>query len=174
MCRGHLSHPLWPLRGSSSVSSFQLRQAHAWFPLQDLTLILIRKWRGGHRESVRPNQDHRPGARDTPFLSPALRVLPEPLSEVVFLLEAEKWWRRHRGTCTHPFWASLGGMWRLSRLVALSGKESACQCRRRKRARFDPWVGKIPWRRAWQTTPVFLPGESHGQRSLGSQRLYLK
>ena len=28
------------------------------------------------------------------------------------------------------------------------------------------WVGKIPWRRAWQPTPVFLPGESHGQRSL--------
>ena len=35
-----------------------------------------------------------------------------------------------------------------------------------KRHRFDPWVGKIPWRRAWQPTPVFLPGESHGQRNL--------
>ena len=32
--------------------------------------------------------------------------------------------------------------------------------------RFNPWVGKIPWRRKWQPTPVFLPGESHGQRSL--------
>ena len=31
---------------------------------------------------------------------------------------------------------------------------------------FDPWVGKIPWRRAWQSTPIFLAGESHGQRSL--------
>ena len=31
---------------------------------------------------------------------------------------------------------------------------------------FDPWLGKIPWRRAWQPTPVLLPGESHGQRSL--------
>ena len=31
---------------------------------------------------------------------------------------------------------------------------------------FDPQVGKIPWRRAWQLTPLFLPGESHGQRSL--------
>ena len=30
----------------------------------------------------------------------------------------------------------------------------------------NPWVGKIPWRRKWQPTPVFLPGESHGQRSL--------
>ena len=31
---------------------------------------------------------------------------------------------------------------------------------------FNPWVGKIPWRKKWQHTPVFLPGESHGQRSL--------
>ena len=35
-----------------------------------------------------------------------------------------------------------------------------------KVCRFDPWAGKIPWRRAWQSTLVFLPGESHGQRSL--------
>ena len=34
------------------------------------------------------------------------------------------------------------------------------------KCRFDPQVGKIRWRRAWQPTPVFLPGESHGQRSL--------
>jgi len=45
-------------------------------------------------------------------------------------------------------------------------KESACQCRRRKRCGFDPWAGKNPWRRAWQPTSVFLPGESHGQRIL--------
>ena len=32
---------------------------------------------------------------------------------------------------------------------------------------FHSWVGKIPWRRAWPSTPVFLPGESHGRRSLG-------
>jgi len=47
-----------------------------------------------------------------------------------------------------------------------SGKELSCQCRRLKRCGFDPWVRKIPWRRAWQSTLVFLPGESHGQRSL--------
>ena len=46
-----------------------------------------------------------------------------------------------------------------------SGKEPACQCKRHKRCRFNPWVGKIPWRRAWQPTPVFLPGEPHGQRT---------
>ena len=47
-----------------------------------------------------------------------------------------------------------------------SGKEPACQCRRHRRCGFDSWVRKIPWRRAWQSTTVFLPGESHEQRSL--------
>ena len=47
-----------------------------------------------------------------------------------------------------------------------SGKELLYQYRTRKRHRFDPWVGKIPWRRAWQPTTVFFPGESHGQSSL--------
>ena len=45
-------------------------------------------------------------------------------------------------------------------------KTPTCHCRRPKRCRFHPSVGKIPWRRAWQPTPVFLHGESHGQRSL--------
>ena len=35
-----------------------------------------------------------------------------------------------------------------------------------KRLGFDPWVEKIPWRKAWQPTPVFVPGESRGKRSL--------
>ena len=46
------------------------------------------------------------------------------------------------------------------------GKEPVCPGRRLKRLELDPWVGKIPWRRTWQPTPEFLPGESHGQRSL--------
>ena len=45
-------------------------------------------------------------------------------------------------------------------------KEPACQCRRHKTPAFNPWVRKIPWRRAWQPTSVFLPGKPHGQRSL--------
>ena len=45
-----------------------------------------------------------------------------------------------------------------------------------RRPRFTPWVGKVPWRRKWQPSPVFLPGEFHGQRNLaatahGSQRV---
>ena len=42
-------------------------------------------------------------------------------------------------------------------------KNPSAKCRR---CRFDPWVGNIPWRRKWQPTPVFLPGKSHGQRTL--------
>ena len=40
-----------------------------------------------------------------------------------------------------------------------------------KEIRFDPWVGKIPWRREWQPTAVFLLGESHGQRNLAGYSL---
>ena len=47
-----------------------------------------------------------------------------------------------------------------------SGKEPTSQCRRHKILGFDPRVRKIPWRRAWQPTLVFLLEESHGQRSL--------
>ena len=45
-------------------------------------------------------------------------------------------------------------------------KKTACQCRRQERCGFFPWVGKIPWRREWLPIPVFLPGKSHGWRSL--------
>ena len=54
----------------------------------------------------------------------------------------------------------------------LGGKESACQCRRRRRHRFDPWIRKIFCRRKWQPTLVSLPGKSHGQRSLEGYTLW--
>ena len=60
---------------------------------------------------------------------------------------------------TQTFRGFLGGA---------SGKEPTCQCRRFKLLGFNPWIGKIPWRRAWQSTQVFLSGEFHGQRSLAS------
>ena len=50
-------------------------------------------------------------------------------------------------------------------LGGASGKETACQCRRQNRCRFDPCVGKIPWRRTWQPTPVSLPGESRDRET---------
>ena len=58
-----------------------------------------------------------------------------------------------------------------------SGKESACQCRRCKRCGLSPWVGKIPWRKVWQPTPVFSPRESPWTeepgrlQSMGLQRI---
>ena len=50
--------------------------------------------------------------------------------------------------------------------VALVLKNPPANAEDIKRCRFNSWIGKIPWRRAWQPTSVFLPGESHGQRSL--------
>ena len=50
-------------------------------------------------------------------------------------------------------------------LGGTSRKGSSCQCWKQKRGIFDPRAGKVPWRRKWQPTPVFLPGKSHGRRS---------
>ena len=54
----------------------------------------------------------------------------------------------------------------------LRGKQSSCQCRRCRRHGFNPQVRKVPWRRKWQLTPVFLPGKPHGQRSLVGYSLW--
>ena len=65
----------------------------------------------------------------------------------------------------------LGNSLHVQKIVHIggaSGKGSTHQCSRCKRYRFDPWVAKIPWRRKWQPTPVFLPRKSQGQRSLAS------
>ena len=61
-----------------------------------------------------------------------------------------------------------------SSLGGTNGKEPTCQCRRQKRYRFHP--RKVPWKSAWQLTPVFLPGESRGEepsrlQSMRSQRV---
>ena len=69
----------------------------------------------------------------------------QPVSEFCLLLSNES-----QLFSSAPFWSFPGGA---------GGKEPTCQWRRHKRRRFDPWVGKIPWKRAWQPTPVFLPGE---------------
>ena len=79
-------------------------------------------------------------------------------------------WKGYR-FCHHKDWGFTPGSTKTIKLWAsyftsihfiglyiggASGKEPTCQCRRRKRWGFDPWVGKIPWRRAWQPTPVFF------------------
>ena len=65
-------------------------------------------------------------------------------------------------------WFNLLYTWTWGFPGAVSGTEPTCQCRRHKRCRSDPWVRKIPWKRAWQPPPVFWPGESHGLRSLSA------
>ena len=67
----------------------------------------------------------------------------------------------------HHFCSRFGGF-----PGGAGGEEPACQCRRCKRHRFDPWVGKIPWRRKALPNPVFLPGDSLGQRSLAGYSPY--
>ena len=71
-------------------------------------------------------------------------------------LAKEALWRN-----LHPLLGFPGGA---------SGKEPTCQCRRHERFWLDPWVRKMPWRRRWQPTPVFLPGKSPGRRSLVGYR----
>ena len=56
--------------------------------------------------------------------------------------------------------------WVQASQVGASRKEPACQCRRHRRSGFNPWVWKIPWSRKWKPTPIFLPGNFHGKRSL--------
>ena len=65
----------------------------------------------------------------------------------------------HQGSPSHKFYVvfCFGLPW------WLRWERICLHCRR---LGFNPWVGKIPWRRTWLSTPVFLPGESHGQRSL--------
>ena len=65
--------------------------------------------------------------------------------------------------CLQDPWGFLGGT-----MV----KESACHCRRCESCELDPWVREISWSRKWQLTLVFLPGKSHGHRSLVGHSLW--
>ena len=56
----------------------------------------------------------------------------------------------------------------LFRLLPRTSNDKATTDHARGRLGFDPWVRKIPWRKAWQPIPVFLPGESYGQRNLAA------
>ena len=118
--------------------------------------------------------------------TPSHLLKAKPISHAVPRLQGRKLRPRHcaqaaqllsrgariRSRSQHP-WAEVSSYseWRWTVPVTRfpggpSGEEPDYQCRRCKRRAFDPWVGKIPWRRAWHPAPLFLPGESHGQRSL--------
>ena len=77
----------------------------------------------------------------------------------IFFVENLKMVRKWtKSWCVFNYYCASAGLSRW-----LIGKESTCQYRRQS---FSAWVAKIPWRRKWQPTPVFLPGKFHGQRSL--------
>ena len=109
----------------------------------------------------------------------------EPASPAAMALKVDSVELSHQGShhpchiyiCTQIFMLQTGENWGMGGVVLksqfinplmlprwLSGKEPTCQFRRHE---FDPWVRKIPWSRKWQSTPVFLPGKSHGQRLVG-------
>ena len=86
------------------------------------------------------------------------------------VMDREAWCTTVHGVAKNQTW--LSDWTELNHLLSTcfpsgaSSKEFSCQSRRHKRHKFNPWFRKIPWRRAWQPTPVFLRGEAHGQRSL--------
>ena len=102
-------------------------------------------------------------ASGRPFLN--IRPFPVTLPKAWITETGSAWWLEGpwwRGKCKYLILSSIrNGLPRWC-----SGKESACQCRRFGRHGFYPWVRKIPWRRKWQPTRVFLPGKFHGQRNL--------
>ena len=89
-----------------------------------------------------------------------------PVVVVKFITHQVHWVWCTKGKRVHIWWIKMQVVCRVGfmDLWCLGSKESTCQWRRRG---FNPWSRKIPWRRKWQPTPLFLPGKSHGQRSLG-------
>ena len=79
-------------------------------------------------------------------------------------LTGAEWEASHIDVTSGSFCVSEVFTWSFP--VGSAGKEATCQRRRHKRHQFDLWVRKLPWRRKWQPTPVFLPRNFHGQESL--------
>ena len=127
-----------PLSGSATIVDIIL--------LEQLTALVIRERHHLSQPWILTKRiwDWGPGCREEEHS----RWLGVPPGPTMFI--------RFQGTLL-PFCGLPGGA---------SGKDPARQCRRQNRCGFNPWVWKIPWRRAWKPTLSFLPGESHGQRSL--------
>ena len=101
----------------------------------------------------------------------------QPVSET----QEKQWWVKRGLSRVHPAGRRVIGGGKLGarevcrglagELTTPPGPQEQRQ-RGCKRCGFDPWVRKIPWKRAWQPTPVFLSGEFHGQRSLAGYSPY--
>ena len=94
------------------------------------------------------------------------------------------WWcgEKHGGSWKFRFVGSFVGWTAEHKYMCLQNnggavvkkKKKSFQCKRCNRHGFNPWVGEIPWSRKWLPTPVFLPGKSHGQRSLAGYSPYAR
>ena len=129
-------------------------------------------WMGGQLDwlAVTPNCQGRKASLNATVMSQASHT-PQPpgLSFRVFHFTDIHWTlTMHQGFIYEEFLSLPRPTFFLT--PGASDKESICQCRRLKRHGFSLWVGKTPRRRKWWTTPVFLPGESHGQRNLVGYR----
>ena len=103
--------------------------------------------------------DHIPSSTTSNILMKIMYffIIPDP-QEIYFFKVISKWYIRCLIYIRYSFiWTS-----QVARVV----KNSPANVGDMKRCGFDPWVGKIPWKKAWHPIPVFLPGESLGQRSL--------
>ena len=144
-----------------------------------------RRWRRGRvPRSCCRNTAPRQGARMGPSWCGRVRPSPTttpcpsgnaPLSRPC-LPAPHSWWDRGAMWQVVPAEAGFGWSWARNRgFPGDSVVKNPPTVQSHRRHRFDPWVGKIPWRREWLPTPVLLPGKFHGQRSLvgciGSQRV---
>ena len=106
---------------------------------------------------------------DPTYEKPAHILEPISFYTVIFVFQIKKspyWFSDNHPTRTFG-WVSFLSRFSVSPLPTWFARWRIYMlCRRPRRCRFDPWVRKMPWRRKWQSTPVFLPGKSHGQRSL--------
>ena len=123
-------------------------QLWAWGPTKEPTQKLSEKDTGHHCVHLL-NKQFAEGFPPSKHCPGSLRAIKNPRPSGGFI-PAIKISGRYTGEVGLPRW--------------LSSKESTY--RRCRRWWFDPWAAKLPWKRKWQLTPVFLPGKRHGQRSL--------
>ena len=136
-------HFWWPKYWSFNFSISSSISIQGWFPLGLTGLIL--EWvaipfsRGANPGLLHWQADSLPS---------------EPPESPQNMLSATIWRQRYSSLWGFPDGSVV--------------KNTPAQRKRRKRCRFDPWGGKIPWRRKWQPTPVFFPRKSYGQGTLAT------
>ena len=137
-------------------------------------MILLGKWLGGCSQASNFNfkpKKHWLGKKLTSTQKLPKFLKPLQLPSYMMLTLRHKTWKIRIYTCFSSKrhgkkYLVLGTSSRRASQVAQVVKNQTAKAGDIVRCGFDPWVGKIPWRRKWEPTPVVLPGESHGQRSL--------